>query len=45
MADWVDLASRPFNIHSGEVTTRQIVDGDSGSINRVDPVNDVVSFL
>ena len=45
MADRVDPASRPFNIHSGKVTRRQIVEGDSGSINRVDPVNAVVSFL
>ena len=35
MADWVDSASRPFKIHSGEATRRQIADGDEGNDNLI----------
>ena len=35
MADWVDSASRPFKIHSGEAIRRQIRDGDAGNDNLV----------
>ena len=35
MADWVDPASRPFKVHSGEATRRQIADSDEGDDNFV----------